>query len=256
MTPSFSATDLSAFDEQGYLVVRGLAPEPVRAAMLRETMSDLAALRGPLEYEADVGYPGAPSSRDAPGGRTVRRLLHATARSAVFREWGTSAPVATRIAALLGRPVMLAEAHHNCVMTKHPAYGTRTGWHRDIRYWRYTREELVSVWTALVPERADNGALLVVPGSHRLALREDQLDAAQFFRDDLPENRRVLARAVTVELEPGDVLFFHCRLLHAAGANRTQATKYSVVFTYRAVDNPPIAGSRSASLPDIPIKNI
>ena len=54
-----------------------------------------------------------------------------------------------------------------------------------------------------------------------------------------------------VELDPGDVLFFHCRLFHAAGHNQTADTKFSLVFTYHAADNHPLPGTRSASLPDM-----
>ena len=47
------------------------------------------------------------------------------------------------------------------------------------------------------------------------------------------------------------MLFFHCRLFHAAGNNRSTLTKFSAVFTYHAVDNPPLPGSRSAGQPDV-----
>ena len=52
-------------------------------------------------------------------------------------------------------------------------------------------------------------------------------------------------------LEPGDVLFFHCRTLHAASRNYTDDTKFSVVTTFRPGDNPPVPGTRSASLPEL-----
>jgi phytanoyl-CoA hydroxylase len=68
-------------------------------------------------------------------------------------------------------------------------------------------------------------------------------------------NRELLARQVAVELDPGDVLFFHCRLFHAAGQNHTSETKFSVVYTYHAADNGPIPGTRSAALPDIPLES-
>jgi phytanoyl-CoA hydroxylase len=56
-----------------------------------------------------------------------------------------------------------------------------------------------------------------------------------------------------VELEPGDVLFFHCRLFHAAGNNRSTLTKFSAVFSYHAADNAALPGTRSAGQPDIPL---
>jgi len=248
----FSPQALQCFAETGFVIERGLLADAQRLRMLAAAERDLAALRQPLEYEAELRYPGAPPSLDAPGGQTVRRLLQACARDPVFREAATAAAVAIRLRQLLGPAVVLAQAHHNCVMTKHPQYGSQTLWHRDIRYWSYARPELVSVWFALGGERAGNGGLMVIPGSHRMEFTAERLDAAQFLRTDLAQNQALLAGKVDVELEPGDVLFFHCRLLHAAGANRSDRIKFSPVFTYRALDNPPLPGSRSASLPDLP----
>jgi phytanoyl-CoA hydroxylase len=61
----------------------------------------------------------------------------------------------------------------------------------------------------------------------------------------------LIGRSVEAHLEPGDVLFFHCRTLHAAGRNESAEAKFSVVFTFRAFDNPPLPGTRSASLPEL-----
>jgi phytanoyl-CoA hydroxylase len=247
----FSPAELERFRRDGYLVVRSLAPDALRNRMLDLAKAHLASAVPPLEYEADVKYPGAPASHDAPGGRTVRRLLQACARDPVFREWATAQPLAARLRQLLGPAVELSQAHHNCVMTKDPRYSSLTNWHRDIRYWAFDRPELVSVWLALGRERFENGCLLVLPGSHAMEFRPEQLDAAQFLRADAADNRELLARETAVELEPGDVLFFDARLFHAAGNNQTNETKFSVVHTYHAADNRPLAGSRSAALPEI-----
>jgi phytanoyl-CoA hydroxylase len=71
------------------------------------------------------------------------------------------------------------------------------------------------------------------------------------LRPDLAENAALIAQKVPAGLEPGDALFFHCRTFHAAGRNRTDETKYSVVFTFRPADNPPHPGTRSASMPEL-----
>ncbi len=251
MSKGFSPAEAAQFAQQGYQIVRGLVPAAECARMLAVTERDLAAVVAPLEYEAETQYPGAPASLESPGGRTVRRLLQAYARDAVFREWATAAPVVERLRQLLGPQLALAQAHHNCVMTKDPRYSSLTSWHRDIRYWSFARPELVSVWFALGTERLDNGCLLVLPGSQRMEFSPERLDAAQFLRTDVAENAELLRTQVAVELDPGDVLFFHCRLFHAAGNNRSARTKFSAVFTYHAVDNPPLPGSRSASQPDV-----
>jgi len=251
MNNRFSAAEVAQFTRDGYRVVRDLVPAAACARMLEVAQRDLAAAAAPLEYETETQYPGAPASLEAPGGRTVRRLLQAYSRDAVYREWATATPVAARLRQLLGPQVALAQAHHNCVMTKDARYSSLTSWHRDIRYWSFARPELVSVWFALGPERPENGCLLVLPGSHNMTFSPAQLDAAQFLRTDVAENAGLLRAQVAVELDPGDALFFHCRLFHAAGNNRSARTKFSAVFTYHAVDNPPLPGSRSAGQPDV-----
>lgn len=247
----FTAAELAQFHRAGYLVVRGLVPAADVRRMRAVAERDLAAGVAPVELEADTGYPGAPESRGAPGGATVRRLLQAAARDAVFRDWALAQPLAVRLRQLLGPQVLLSQAHHNCIMTKDPRHGSETRWHRDIRYWSFARPELVSVWLALGEERQDNGGLLVLPGTQAMEFDPALLDAAQFLRPELPDNARLLQTRTAVDLRAGDVLFFHSRLFHAAGNNRGTQTKFSVVFTYRAADNPPLPGTRSAGLPEI-----
>jgi phytanoyl-CoA hydroxylase len=248
---TFSSAQVERFRADGYLVVPALADPATRSRILQRAQLDLAAEAAPVEYEAELHYPGAPASLEAPGGHTARRLLQAYARDAVFREWATAPGIAARLRQLLGADVRLAQAHHNCVMTKQPRYSSLTGWHQDVRYWAFARPELVSVWLALGEEVPENGCLWIIPGSHRLELAPDQLDASLFLREDHPASQALIARREAVALHAGDVLFFHCRSLHAASANRTGATKFSLVFTYHAADNPPRPGTRSASLPSI-----
>jgi phytanoyl-CoA hydroxylase len=247
----FSADEVRRFRADGFVIARGLADATTCSNLLAVIRDHLAREVGPAEYEAQLHYPGAPESMDAPGGHTVRRLLQAYARDAVFHDWATAPLIAARLRQLMGPNVYLSQAHHNCVMTKQPRYSSITGWHQDIRYWSFVRPELVSVWLALGHERPDNGCLSLIPGTHLLELSPDRLDGALFLREDLAENRALIDTRVTPLLEQGDVLFFHCRTFHTAGANRTPDTKFSLVFTYHAADNRPLPGTRSASLPAV-----
>ncbi|QKT04485.1 phytanoyl-CoA dioxygenase family protein [Ectothiorhodospiraceae bacterium 2226] len=253
VTPHPSLTDAqrAQFEAEGYLILRALVG-PAEVARLRALAGEaLARAEAPLEYEAQVGYPGAPASLDAPGGRTVRRLLQAYARHPAFAARALDPLVGEYLHALLGSRPHLAQAHHNCIMTKHPGYSSATLWHQDVRYWQYARPELISAWLALGRERPENGCLYVLPGTHRVPLARERFDDALFLRTDLPENQPLIDSRVAVELEPGDVLLFHARTLHAAGANRTDEVKLSLVFTYRGEDNAPLPGTRSASLPEV-----
>jgi len=243
-----------AFHRDGFVVVPKLCPDAVCAALLQRVEDSLQPLLAPAEFEADVGYPGAPAHRQAEGGDTPRRLLHAYSRFDCLRPWLTGPDVKRHLLALLNaEAVCLSQCHHNCVMTKFPGYSSDTLWHQDVRYWSFQRPELVSLWLALGEEREDNGALLVIPGSHRQAYAAEQLDEALFLRPELPANRVLIERAITVELGRGDVLFFHCRTFHSAGRNRTRSVKLSGVFTYHDQRNQPVAGTKSAQYPSIPL---
>jgi phytanoyl-CoA hydroxylase len=242
------------FARDGFLIVRGLAPDALRRAMLEAVEASLNPALGPLEYEVDVNYPGAPADLSAPGGHTPRRLLNAFSRDAVFRQWATAPYISSAVRQLIGNDdVLLTQNHHNCIMTKMPEYSTRTGWHQDIRYWSFDRPELVNVWLALGDEPAAKGGMSFIPGSHRLELDRGRFDADFFLRQDLPENEALIETAVDAELKAGDVFFFHCRTFHVAGANKTNEPKYSVVFSYHAAENLPIPGTRSARLDGIVI---
>ena len=237
--------------DQGYVVVPRFVPLDELTKLNEAARAQLAARADPIEFEADLRYPGAPPSRAAAGGETVRRLLDAHARDPVFARWGTAPALREWMKAYFGESVLLSRAHHNCLMTKHPLYGSRTNWHRDIRYWSFEREDLVSVWLALGEEQIDNGALWLVPGSHRMVLDADRFDEAKFLRTDRADNAEVLRAADSPRLAPGDAVFFHCNTLHSAGKNRSNEVKFSLVFTYHGRSNAPQAGTRSSSRPEV-----
>lgn len=244
---------ITQFQQNGFLVLPQLASPTFCAEVLTFAKQQLADEAPPLEFEADTGYTGAPSSKEDVGGKTVRRLLQIASRSKHLLDWATGPTLTAPIKQLLGNHILLSQAHHNCIMTKQPEFSSVTGWHRDSRYWSFQRAELISAWLALRDETVENGCLLVIPGSHQIQVSAAGLDAAQFLRMDYPDNQTLLARAVAVPLNAGDVLLFSSNLFHAAGCNQTNQTKFSMVFTYRAENNPPIPGSRSASLPEIAI---
>lgn len=246
---------IADFQQNGFLVLPQLATGDYCAEVLAFARQQLEANVPPVELEVETGYIGAPTSKTELGGETVRRLLHVSLRGNLISDWATGSALVDPLKQLLsnqtGDAIKLSQVHHNCIMTKQPRFSSVTGWHRDSRYWQFQRAELISAWLALRNETIENGCLLVIPGSHRHQVEPAGLDEKQFLRADYPANRALLAQAVAVPLVAGDVLLFSSNLFHAAGKNQTDQTKFSMVFTYRALDNPPIPGSRSDSLPEV-----
>lgn len=248
-----SVEQVEEFRQEGYLVLRSIVPAVICDLMRSITSAHLEAAVEPVEFEAEVGYPGAPASLYEPGGRTVRRLRGAYQRHRCFSAWAEDPGILAAVQQLLEEQVCLTLAHHNCIMTKHPKFGSATGWHRDIRYWSFERPELVCVWLALGNESTHNGGLQFIAGSHRLELSREQLDAQDFLRDDVIDNRVLLERAGPLNLKRGDVVLFHSGLFHSAGTNDTSDIKCSIAFAYHGVSNTPLPGSKSAVAGSVPL---
>ena len=251
-----SLLNLEDFQRDGYQILRGFVEPDLIEELCSNVRVALQPLLAPVEFEADTGYPGAPTSTAAPGGLTPRRLLSAYSRGAIWQHLARHPELAKALHELLGEPVLLSQAHHNCVMTKHPGFSSQTLWHQDIRYWSFERPELISAWFALTEEHLANGGLTVIPGSHTLELGEERFDEPLFLRPEHPDNAALIASAVQLTLEPGDLLLFHCRLFHAAGMNSTDRVKLSAVFTYHGASNAQLPGSRSAMYPSIELADV
>jgi phytanoyl-CoA hydroxylase len=246
-------TQIEQLRDQGYVVVPRFVPADTLLRLRIAASAQLAKRADPLEFEADLRYPGAPVSRTAHGGTTVRRLLDAYGREPVFAQCATSMQLREWMQSYFEESALMSRVHHNCLMTKHPMYGSLTGWHRDIRYWSFGREDLVSVWFALGSEEIANGALRFVPGSHRMVFDDDRYDEAKFFRADHPRNAEIIRTVESPQLAPGDAVFFHCNTLHSAGPNQSEKVKFSLVFSYHGKSNLPLPGTRSRSQPGIPL---
>lgn len=247
-----SEKDIQKFNTDGFLVLPRFTQDTILRSMHEEAKRQIANPSHPMELEAAAGYPGAPNTTNEAGGRTVRRFLGAYRRHALWQEWASNPTLVGYLKQLLDdQNINLSQAHHNCLMTKSPEYSSDTGWHQDIRYWSFSFPYLVNMWLALGEENVNNGGLVVIPGSHNMVFERSQFDEKLFFRDDAEPNKKLLAQAKNITLHPGDILFFHCRLLHKASRNHTNKTKLSLVFTYHDSRNSPIINSRSASIPSI-----
>ena len=238
------------FDQNGYMIKRGFVGDETLKSLQLAAKNMVDAAQPPAEYEADVKYQGAPESREVEGGQTIRRFLEVFDRSQEFAQFGRNQKMKTCLSQLMGDDIYLVRSHHNSLMSKQPKYSSQTNWHRDIRYWHYSKENLISAWLAIGNETKANGALLLIPGSHRVEFERKNFDDDLFFRHDLPENQALIDSAIVAEMSAGDVLFFHCRTLHAATNNQTDQSKLALVYTYRPGNTVPLPGTRSSSFAD------
>ena len=244
---TLSQAQLQQFKIDGYLVLPQLLSKVKTDALRDLTFSHLERRIEPFELETELNYPGAPTNLNSEGGATIRRLKGAYSRHNLYHNCAEKTEIIGPIQQILNdETIWLNPNHHNCVMTKHPKYSSETLWHRDTRYWNFSDKYLVNAWFALGDELEANGAMTILPGSHRWDVQDHALDDAQFLKLNHPDNEYRLKTARTVVLERGDVLLFSAHCFHAAGKNSTEQTKLSLVFTYHGSNTKPLHGSNSA----------
>lgn len=259
-----SDEQLQQFHQNGFIILRDFLPQEKCDAILDVAKMHLEQKIEPMEtevgyiertkeYRTDVtDYTSGSDKKNV----VVRRLRQVYDRDSLFKEWMEEPQIRPILQQILDDKVVLTLAHHNSIMTKMPYFSHATGWHQDKRYWRYTDDNLVSVWLALDDEDSSNGVLEFIPGSHMMQFGSEQFDEKEYFRENMDENARLIAKKVSTTLKKGDIIIFHSLLLHRANKNNTDKTKISFVYTVKGERTDTIEGTRSSEYPEINLDKI
>ncbi len=121
------------------------------------------------------------------------------------------------------------------------------GYHQDIRSrrprsaYRSPAESYVQTGIAIDAHYAANGAMTVLPGSHRLGelplggdrpTMERALDDGELAAVGIDTTRRV-----HLELDPGDVALWHLHLVHGSGPNVSDGDRRFLINGYVVADS-------------------
>jgi len=120
---------------------------------------------------------------------------------------------------------------HDHVLVKEPGTAKPTPWHQDSPYYFVEGEQTVSFWSPLDP--VTTASLRCVKGSHkwpRAVLPTRWLSETDFYPDDkdfmpVPDPDAEGMEIVEYEMEPGDAVAFHFRMLHGARGNEAVARR-------------------------------
>lgn len=129
-------------------------------------------------------------------------------------------------------------------MHKEPKVGGAWEWHQDYGYWYKNGflypEAMISVMVALTEATKQNGCLQVLKGSQKMQRLEHNFAGEQQGADaDFVTAAEKVCELVYVELDPGDVLFFHSNILHRSAANTSDKAKWSIISAYNLSYNVP-----------------
>ncbi len=196
------------YREQGYVVARGL----LGAALALEIRDHLMARRAEGPKPGDMG--GDPSRPSDPL-NAYPRMINMHLWDEPCARWSADPGILATAGACMGQSAVLCQT---MIYFKPP--GARgQALHQDQQY--ICQDPLIGAWCALDRCDAENGQMMVIPGSSRLGLlpvgKDDQSQSFSGGKAIIPPGQR----EVGVDMEPGDVLFFSGATIHGSYPNRT-----------------------------------
>jgi ectoine hydroxylase-related dioxygenase (phytanoyl-CoA dioxygenase family) len=168
----------------------------------------------------------------------LRRINNPSDISAAYLDVMRNSRMVDMAADLIGPNVKF---HHCKINLKLPGSNTEVAWHQDFLYTPHSNDDVVTALLMLDDVTADNGALMVAPGSHREALWS-LFEGERFTGAIAPEEAAKLkARQVPATGKAGSVCLMHTRLAHGSEANRSDRPRGLYICVYSAADAVPLA---------------
>jgi len=124
-------------------------------------------------------------------------------------------------------------------------------WHQDSTYWGLSQPDVVTAWVALSESNESNGAMQVIPGTHL----SDQIAHRDTFSENnlLTRGQEVAvdvdqSKAVSINLQPGEMSLHHVRLIHGSPPNASPRRRIGFAIRYIPTHVRQIEGADSATL--------
>lgn len=117
---------------------------------------------------------------------------------------------------------------------KHPHSGREVPWHQDGAYYTLDPVRLCTLWVSLTHSTPQNGGLRVLPGSHKLHLRDIRPtdDESSILKRLMDKDSIDFSGAVDLVTEPGDVVLIHPHLLHSSSVNISDEWRIGLAVRY------------------------
>ncbi|HUC67158.1 MAG TPA: phytanoyl-CoA dioxygenase family protein [Stellaceae bacterium] len=227
MPKLLSPSEIEQYRDQGFI-------HPIRVM----SKADAVALRARLErFERETGGPLKGSFRH-------KSHLLFTWLAELVRQ----PRILDAVEDLYGGDLLCWSSNFFIKERESPAF---VSWHQDSTYWGLDRPDVVSAWVAFTPASEANGAMRVIPGSHKLDqiahrdtfAKHNLLTRGQEIAVDVDERE-----AVTIALEPGEMSLHHVRLVHGSPPNLSEDRRIGFAIRYVPTAVRQIAGRDSATL--------
>ena len=226
-----SQEQIDFYHADGYLAVDNVISSEVVEELRRVTDEFVERSREATEH-TDVFDLEPEHSRDAP---KLRRLKSPVLQHEVYRDMLGHKDILTRVSQLIGYGL---RCNGDKLNMKLPEFGSPVEWHQDWAFYPHTNDDLLAVGVCIDDMTVDNGALLVLPGSHRGPVYDHHLDGR--FCGAITDPAFSDEGAVPVELAAGGISIHHVRTVHGSTPNRSERPRRLLLLQYCAIDAWPL----------------
>ena len=227
------------YKEHGCLVVRGLM-KPYVDTMYKDIMATVdqaIALLGQAEKRVEGWItPNGCLFLPAPEGFKRDKQIMTVGinylTSATFLQSALDPRALDIIETILGPNIELF--HNGQSLVKEAVGGHPKHLHQDSAYFEHRFEGPVAILNYAVDTNLENGALHVVPGSHRMGQLE-HIDT--FSHLGLDEDEWPWEASTPIEGKAGDSIFFHVKTVHGSKPNYSDSPRPVFINRYRRPDD-------------------
>jgi len=224
------------YAEQGAIVVEGLLDEPTRqrmAAVLAELVERSRAVgTHDSVYDLEPGHSSAEPR--------VRRIKAPHKVHPVFAEFMRSPRLLAVLRDLLGPGVRL---HGSKLNLKAPHFGSPVEWHQDWPFYPHTNDDLLAVGVMLDDTTVENGALYVLPGTHKGPTWDHHGPDGRFCGAmDFEASGLKFEDAIPCVGPAGSCSFHHVRAVHGSAQNLSNRPRGLLLYEMAAADAFPLMG--------------
>ena len=228
-----SRADIDRYNEQGVIVVPNVLSPAEVAELRRATDEMVERARGVAAnddtYDLEPGHTSAMPR--------VRRIKTPDKWHPAYAKMPRHPGIVAVLKDLWGPNVRYDLAKLNM---KAAGFGSPVEWHQDWAFYPHTNDDLAAVGIMLDDFTADNGSMLVIPGSHTGKVYDHHAQG-HFVGGIDPEASGIdFSKAVMCTGRAGSITVHHVRLVHGSSANVSGRPRRFLLHQYRAADAWPL----------------
>jgi phytanoyl-CoA hydroxylase len=232
-----NSNQIEQYREDGCVVVPGVVDQATLIRM-KTILSELVEKSRGVSQHTDVFdlEPGHSSAEPR-----VRRIKKPHLVDSVFYDFAKSKTFTDCLRDLIGPSARLYGSKLNL---KAPGFGSPVEWHQDWAFYPHTNDDILAVGVMLDDTSTENGAMLVVPGSHK-GVTYDHHDNEGYFCGAMdPDACGVdFSKAIACEGPAGSCSFHHVRLIHGSAQNTSTKPRGLLLYEIAAGDAFPLMGA-------------